>query len=403
MPLYTCKWLTSDGTENTEVFEAASLDAAAEQLRARRVMVLSISEVVPERPGGGRMAAFGYVGSGDIVVLFRQLAVLIKAGVTVVGALQVLEEQCAKRRLRSILGTVRMDVETGRSFADALRRYPGVFSSVVVGMIEAGEVGGILDVVLERIATMLEKRAAFRSRLFTSLTYPAILFIAGGGALVFLATKVIPNLEPFIRARTGKLEWNTELLFNGSRWLSTHLGHLLVVSLALAGVILIFSRSNVGRLQVDRLRLSLPVIGSIFLYSSMVQFSRNLASLVSSGVPLLLALRTVRGTIGNEAVARVVDEMHDRVIEGHSLSEPLRKSRLFPPMVAGMVAVGEETGGIDHSLELVSDIFEQLLDTRIKRVNVMIEPLMTIVAVVIVGFVGWSLLGGILSTYKLYY
>jgi len=403
MPLYTCKWLTSDGTENTEVFEAASLDAAAEQLRARRVMVLSISEVVPERPGGGRMAAFGYVGSGDIVVLFRQLAVLIKAGVTVVGALQVLEEQCAKRRLRSILGTVRMDVETGRSFADALRRYPGVFSSVVVGMIEAGEVGGILDVVLERIATMLEKRAAFRSRLFTSLTYPAILFIAGGGALVFLATKVIPNLEPFIRARTGKLEWNTELLFNGSRWLSTHLGHLLVVSLALAGVILIFSRSNVGRLQVDRLRLSLPVIGSIFLYSSMVQFSRNLASLVSSGVPLLLALRTVRGTIGNEAVARVVDEMHDRVIEGHSLSEPLRKSRLFPPMVAGMVAVGEETGGIDHSLELVSDIFEQLLDTRIKRVNVMIEPLMTIVAVVVVGFVGWSLLGGILSTYKLYY
>ena len=403
MPLYTCKWLTSDGAENTEVFEAASLDAAAEQLRARRVMVLSISEVVPERPGGGRMAAFGYVGSGDIVVLFRQLAVLIKAGVTVVGALQVLEEQCAKRRLRSILGTVRLDVETGRSFADALRRYPGVFSSVVVGMIEAGEVGGILDVVLERIATMLEKRAAFRSRLFTSLTYPAILFIAGGGALVFLATKVIPNLEPFIRARTGKLEWNTELLFNGSRWLSTHLGHLLVVSLALAGVILIFSRSNVGRLQVDRLRLSLPVIGSIFLYSSMVQFSRNLASLVSSGVPLLLALRTVRGTIGNEAVARVVDEMHDRVIEGHSLSEPLRKSRLFPPMVAGMVAVGEETGGIDHSLELVSDIFEQLLDTRIKRVNVMIEPLMTIVAVVIVGFVGWSLLGGILSTYKLYY
>ena len=403
MPLYTCKWLTSDGTENTEVFEAASLDAAAEQLRARRVMVLSISEVVPERPGGGRMAAFGYVGSGDIVVLFRQLAVLIKAGVTVVGALQVLEEQCAKRRLRSILGTVRMDVETGRSFADALRRYPGVFSSVVVGMIEAGEVGGILDVVLERIATMLEKRAAFRSRLFTSLTYPAILFFAGGGALIFLATKVIPNLEPFIRARTGKLEWNTELLFNGSRWLSTHLGHLLVVSLALAGVILIFSRSNVGRLQVDRLRLSLPVIGSIFLYSSMVQFSRNLASLVSSGVPLLLALRTVRGTIGNEAVARVVDEMHDRVIEGHSLSEPLRKSRLFPPMVAGMVAVGEETGGIDHSLELVSDIFEQLLDTRIKRVNVMIEPLMTIVAVVIVGFVGWSLLGGILSTYKLYY
>jgi len=403
MPLYTYKWLTSDGTENTEVFEAASLDAAAEQLRARRVMVLSISEVVPERPGGGRMAAFGYVGSGDIVVLFRQLAVLIKAGVTVVGALQVLEEQCAKRRLRSILGTVRLDVETGRSFADALRRYPGVFSSVVVGMIEAGEVGGILDVVLERIATMLEKRAAFRSRLFTSLTYPAILFIAGGGALVFLATKVIPNLEPFIRARTGKLEWNTELLFNGSRWLSTHLGHLLVVSLALAGVILIFSRSNVGRLQVDRLRLSLPVIGSIFLYSSMVQFSRNLASLVSSGVPLLLALRTVRGTIGNEAVARVVDEMHDRVIEGHSLSEPLRKSRLFPPMVAGMVAVGEETGGIDHSLELVSDIFEQLLDTRIKRVNVMIEPLMTIVAAVVVGFVGWSLLGGILSTYKLYY
>jgi len=403
MPLYTYKWLTSDGAENTEVFEAASLDAAAEQLRARRVMVLSINEVVPERPGGGRMAAFGYVGSGEIVVLFRQLAVLIKAGVTVVGALQVLEEQCAKRRLRSILGTVRLDVETGRSFADALRRYPGVFSSVVVGMIEAGEVGGILDVVLERIATMLEKRAAFRSRLFTSLTYPAILFIAGGGALVFLATKVIPNLEPFIRARTGKLEWNTELLFNGSRWLSTHLGHLLVVSLALAGVILIFSRSNVGRLQVDRLRLSLPVIGSIFLYSSMVQFSRNLASLVSSGVPLLLALRTVRGTIGNEAVARVVDEMHDRVIEGHSLSEPLRKSRLFPPMVAGMVAVGEETGGIDHSLELVSDIFEQLLDTRIKRVNVMIEPLMTIVAVVIVGFVGWSLLGGILSTYKLYY
>jgi type II secretory pathway component PulF len=401
MPVFSYTTIGPDGSESTEIIESSSLQAAAGELRGRRIMVTGLQEVGARGLGAGGRLLLGRVSVGDRILFFRQLSVLIRAGLTVVEGLQILEEQATRRKLRRIISSVRGDVERGASLADALGRFSRTFGAVVVSMIEAGEVSGVLDQVLERIADTLEAHAEFRSQVLSGLMYPILVCCVAVLALVFLSVWVIPKIEPFIEARAGRPPWNTRLLFGISRWLTSY---LILIAVGIAGIVAALCglyHTPAGRLLMDRIKVRLPVIGPIFLASSIVQFSRNLASLLGSGVPLLSAIETARDTIGNEAIARVADDMHDRVIRGDSLSEPVRESPIMPPMVSGMMAVGEETGGLDQSLEMVGDVYERLLRTRVRRMNIMLEPALLIVLVCLVAFVGWCLLSGILSTYEL--
>ena len=403
MPFYTYNWLKPDGSEGADTIEAASLTAAAAQLRGRRIMVTNIGEAVQK--GGALLAAMpalGWVSTNDVVLLFTQLAALIKAGVTLVAALQVLEEQTKSGRLRLILVTIRSEVEQGNTFAAALRRFPRVFSPVVISMIEAGEVGGILDIVLERVAKMLEDRAAFRSQLLTSMIYPVLVLGVAVLAVIMVIFLVIPRLEVFIKTLGGRFASSTMALLAVKDFVH-HYGVYIACGLALIGVALYsMNKTAPGRYAIDRAKLRLPIIGSLFLYSSIIQFSRNLASLLNSGVPMLIALETVRETIGNEAFARLIDLLHERVTQGDSLSKPLAASRIAPPMLSGMVAVGEETGGLDRSLDLVADIYERLLQKRMRRLNIIIEPALTIMVFSIVFLIGMSMLSAVWSVYSVH-
>jgi len=403
MALFSYTAIGANGMEESDVLEAASLQAAAEELRSRRIMVTSLHEVESQAEKGATSIVLflSRISATDRILFFREFAALVRAGLTVVEALSILERQSTTGKLRYILASMRSDVEQGASLAAAMGRYSRTFGTVVVSMIEAGEVGGMLDSVLERIADMLESQAEFRTQVVSTLSYPIIVSVVMVAVLLTLAVWIVPQIEPYITAQTGgAMPWNTKVLFRVSRWLA---GHLPYVGIAVAGVaagMVVFYNTSRGRWLLDRIRLQLPVVGSVFLASSMVHFSRNLGSLLASGVPLLVAIETTRNTIGNEAVARVADQLHDRVIRGDSLSGPLKDSPIMPPMVSGMVAVGEETGSLDRSLQMVGDIYEKLLATRVQRMNMLMEPTLLFILVGLVALVGWCLLSGILSLYK---
>lgn len=398
--------IDTNGKEISEVVEASDIKTAAGTLRSQGKIITSLKEtgdIAKENEKVLFASSFDYLSficSSDIVILFRQLSVLITAGVTLANSLQILQRQTKKRKLKQLLAKVLGDIEQGSAFAEALKKHPRIFSSFITNMIESGEVGGTLDIILERIADYLEERAAFRAQIITGFIYPAIVIIMSIIVVSFLVGFVIPKFMPFIRTRGGKLPWNTQFLLALTGWLSSYWKHIAGGTAVVSFGFYLLHKLEASRYWFDRIKLKLPIMGPIFVYSVVVQFSRNLSSLLSSGVSVLESLRTVRNTLGNYAAMQVMDVMERRVTMGENLSAPVRDAGyIFPPMVAEMLAVGEETGGLDEVLNLTAQIHEKLLRTYVKRMNSLIEPVLILVLGCIVGFVAWSLIAGILTVY----
>lgn len=407
MPLFRYTTIDRGGKEIEETTEFPSQADAAASLRAQGKLLTSLEEVsARHRPGEpafqfSPLDYLSFIRSNDIVLFFRQLATLIIAGVTLSNALLVLERQAKKRRMRKIIGRLRSDIEGGSSFKEALRRHPRIFNTLVIGMVHAGETSGMLDVILERIATYLEDRATFRTQVITSFIYPTVVVVMSIGVIAFLVGFVIPKFVPIIKSMGGKLPWNTQFLIDIADWTKMYGKHLLsAVGGLIAISVLAYKYIGPVKYWTDRIKTRLPVVGPIFLYTLVVQFSANLSTLTRSGVSLTECLRIVRNAVGNQAAKEVITTMERRITRGENLSSPLRSaSHIFPPMVADMVAVGEETGNMDRTLELVSEIHEKMLQTYVKRMNAMIEPALIIILGGIVGFVAWALIAGVLTMY----
>ena len=387
--------------------EFSGLPEAAATLRNQGKLVLSIEENGAEKAGVkdplqlSFLDYFSSVRKNDIVLFFRQLATLIVAGITLSNALIVLEKQAAKRRLSKIIGTIRRDIEGGSTFQKALMRYPRIFDSLVIGMVNAGEIGGMLDVLLDRIATYLEDRAAFRTQVVSSFIYPAIVIIMSVIVISFLVGFVIPKFIPIIKGMGGTLPWNTQFIIDLTDWFKIYGKHLFAgLGIFVAILVLSYKYIEIVRYWVDRLKLKIPIFGCIFSYSMVVQFSENLSILIRSGINLAECLLIVRDAVGNHAAKAVITTMERVILRGESLSRPLRDANsIFPLMVADMVAVGEETGNMDTTLELSAGIYKNMLTTYVKRMNSMIEPVLIIVLGGIVGFVAWALIAGVLAMY----
>ncbi|MBW1741275.1 MAG: type II secretion system F family protein [Deltaproteobacteria bacterium] len=408
MPLFQYTTIDRSGSEVEETTEFPSLAAAAASLRAQGKLVTSVEEVAARpRPGApafefSPLDYLSFIRSNDIVLFFRQLATLIIAGVTLSNGLLVLERQAKKRKMRKVIGRLRRDIEGGSSFRDALKRHPRIFSTLVVGMVQAGEASGMLDVILDRIATYLEDRATFRTQVITSFIYPTVVVVMSIGVIGFLVGFVIPKFVPIIKSMGAELPWNTQFLIDFADW-SKMYGKEVLGGVAGFVAISVISYKYVAPLRywTDRIKIRLPVVGPIFLHGMVVQFSANLSTLTKSGVSLTECLRIVRDAVGNEAAKEVITTMERRITRGENLSSPLRSaSHIFPPMVADMVAVGEETGNMDTTLELAGGIHEKMLQTHVKRMNAMIEPALIIVLGSIVGFVAWALIAGVLTMYS---
>ena len=408
MPEFFYTTLNSNGKEISDVVEASDVSDAADIIRKQGKIIISlkqsgISKNSEGSPFSSLLGCLSFITSSDIVMMFRQFSILIKAGVTLTSSLQILSGQARKTKLKKLLEQVLTSVEEGSTFADALRKHKRIFTPFIVNMIECGEVACTMDIVVESIADYLEEKSEFRTQVITSFIYPTIVVVMCIIVVTFLAGFVIPKFMPFISARGRQVPWNTQFLINATNWFKNHWKSITASVAAVFTGLFILGKFKTPGYWIDRLKVKIPVIGPIFIYTVVVRFGKNLSSLLSSGVSMLESLRTVRNIIGNQAAMDVMETMERKVARGESLSSPIREgSFIFPPIVAEMVAVGEETGSLDDTLNLVAQIHEKLLKTYVKRMNSLIEPVLILTMGGIVGFVAWGLIAGVLSMYGTY-
>jgi len=363
--------------------EAENEKVLAQRLAREGYKVVSIKR--EKVAGAGFTLPFiGGVKVADLAIFSRQFSTMIDAGVTLVKALSVLEEQTTSGTLRKVIGQVRRDVEGGESLSRAMAKHPRVFSDLYVGLVRAGEVGGALEEVLDRVSKFLEDDLALRRKVKGALTYPVIVVAFSLLIIVALVTFVVPQFVNMIGEITQKSEAAAELpaltqaLMNFSDFL-THQWYWIIG--IIIGVYLVFHfiiSTRWGRRGWDLFMLKFPVIGKLAHKLALARFARTLSTLLGAGVPILQAMETTAGTVGNSVIGDAIMEARARIREGDPIAGPMQKSKLFPPMVVHMVSVGEESGALDDMLLKVAEFYEQEVDTSIQSLSDAIQPLVLV-------------------------
>ena len=413
MPEFRYTVLDPRGTEIRAGIVAGSKGEAAAALRREGKFVVSIR---PADGAGTSTGGGGILGrqmdleslahliirpSGkDVVLMFRQLAVLINSGVSIVHALNILHRQARKGGIKRLIKGLAVDVEGGVGLSDAMVRNRRVFSLYMISMIRTAEVSGELDTVMGQIADQLETDMAFRQQMITSMIYPCIVVVFTVVAIGILALVVVPKFTPILKSGGRHMPWPTQALLDITQWVQAwwQKGMLFIAAGGVSAFLL--KKTQGGGYLVDWVLIKLPVVGKILQCGVVVDFSRNLGILLKSGVPVSDALKTIRNTLRNQVGARVVGKMNDFIMEGKSMSEPLKMAEhVFPPMVAEMAATGEETGEMEKVLNLTADVYQKMLETYVKRMNTLIEPVLIVILGGMVGFVIFALMAGVLAMY----
>ncbi len=326
------------------------------------------------------------VKSKDITVFTRQFATMINAGLPLVKCLNILAEQTESPVLTEVVVDVQHEVEMGRSLSEALSKHPDVFKELYSSMVKAGEIGGVLDDVLLRIATTLESEDEIKRRIKSAMTYPIAMFAISMLLLVIMLVFVVPTFENMFADIGAELPFLTKIIMQISHFLVSWMGAILVIALIVGAVFLRrWLKTPGGRRKLDTFKLKLPVFGTLFHKMSLSRFSRTLGTLVASGVPILQALEITAKTVGNVLVADAVENVRAGVKEGDSIARPLGQSPLFPPMVTQMLAIGEETGALDTMLNKVSDFYDSEVSATVESLTSLLEPLMIVFLGVVVG------------------
>jgi len=388
MATYAFKAVDLAGVPTNGELDAGDKQAVAQNLRARSLIVLDIEEL-KSASAGDILARWKKVKARDLTVATRQFSSMVSSGMSLLRSLYVLEEQVDSDQLKEALVDIRGDVEAGISLSDALAKHPRIFNELYTAMVAAGETGGILDETLHRVADQLEKDDALRRQVRAAMMYPGFV---GGFALVVLLALVafiVPVFEKVFKDFGGELPAITKVSV-GMSHLVTGRWYLLIAGTVLA--VYTFRKwknTERGKVQWDTFKFKLPMkIGGIIQKVALARFSRTFAALVGAGVPMLEAIEITGRTSGNKVVELAMQDVHDSVRRGGTLAEPMRGAPLaFPPMVVQMIAVGEETGGLDHMLSKIADFFEDEVAAAVKALTSIIEPVMIVVVGVIVGFI----------------
>ena len=333
--------------------------------------------------GGGT----GKVPAKVLTVFTRQLSTLISAGLPLLRSLRTLSKQEKNANLKKIMGFLAESVEGGTTFSEALAQHPKAFNKLYVNMVKAGELGGVLEVVLTRLAEFAEKSQRIRGKVTSAMVYPLVVLTIAIVIVAFLMLFIVPKFEAIFQAMLGgrPLPMITQLIMDLSRFIQGHFIFLVVCGVIL-GVGIRFALKLPGiSSALDRYKLKLPLFGDLLTKTSVARFSRTLGTLVSSGVPILQALQITRDTAGNERVSEAIESIHDNVKEGESMVAPMEASQIFPPMVVSMVQVGEETGQLPDMLTKVADVFEEEVDTAVAGLTSLLEPIMIVLLALIVG------------------
>jgi len=348
------------------------------------------------RSGGG--FAFGRVSGRDLAVFCRQFATMIDAGVSLVRCLAVLEEQSNSGRLRGIIREIQAGVESGETLSRAMTRWPKIFNNLFVGLVRAGEVGGVLDETLNRLATFMEENERLRRKVKSAMTYPVLVLIFATGVVIGLVTFILPQFVAVFKDLGVKdLPATTRMLIQISNFITTK-WHMMIAGIVLFYVAVSqYTHTRIGRRHSDWLKLKLPVFGKLNHKICIARFSRTLSTLLVSGVPILQALETVAGTVDNEIMSDAIMASRAAIREGEQIGDPLQRSGMFPPMVVQMVAIGEETGSLDAMLSKIADFYESEVDATLSGLTAALEPILIVSLGFIVGFIVISMFMPLLS------
>lgn len=365
--------------------ESVDQKSATDRIRG---MKLTLVEINQKQEGGffSKINPFKpKVKSKEIVVFSRQLSTLVAAGVPLVQGLSILEQQAETPLFRVTLSQLKADIEAGMGIADAMKKHPAAFDNLYVSMIRAGEVGGILDTILERLSAYLEAADALKAKVKSAMMYPVVVSGIASIVTIFLMIFVIPTFKNIFSSFKAELPYPTLVVIATSDFIK---GNVLVVIAAPIVLYFVFKKyykTEAGHAQVDALMLRMPVFGMLLKKVAISKFARTLGTLIKSGVPILQGLETVAGTAGNVIVERAILSCKDSVKDGGRLVEPLRKANLFPPMVVQMIGVGEETGCLDSMLVRIADFYDGEVDTAVKGLTSMLEPLIMVFLGVVIG------------------
>jgi len=375
------------------VLEAESRSAVAAELRNKGYTVVNIDEKSSGTSLDGLLKDARRIKSKHITVFSRQFATMINSGLALLRALYILESQTQNVKLRKIIGEVRSDVEGGSSLSDSMEKHPNIFNRLYVSMVRAGEAGGILDDTLGRIASQLESEDSLRRKVKSAMVYPLLIAAFAVIVMMLMMLFIIPIFSQMYADVGSKLPLLTRIMVNISDTMRSIWGVFIIA--AISGIIyglMRLKKTPKGTAVWDRAKLKAPMgVGDIILKLAMARFSRTLSTLVSSGVPILQAIEITGDTAGNVVVSETMVNVKKEVKEGHSMSEPLARAQIFPPMVTQMIAVGEETGAMDTMLDKIADFYEDEVDASVKSLTSILEPIMMIGVGALVGVIVISL------------
>jgi type IV pilus assembly protein PilC len=376
---YTARTLTGE-------LQSGSIDLPSENeviahLRKNRMIVVKVQQA----PKDIKISFGGGVSTRDIVIFTRQFATMINSGLPLVQALDILAEQTENPKLKEVTKAVVYDVESGHTLADALRKHPKAFSDLYVNMVAAGEAGGILDTILLRLATFMEKNDALVRKVKGAMIYPSVIFSVAGLCVIVLLIFVIPVFQQMFSSIGQQLPLPTRIVIGMSDVLKNYWW---AIGAAIAGTVWATRRyyaTSAGRLNLDKVLLSMPVLGDVIRKSSVSRFTRTLGTLIASGVSILDGLEITAKTAGNRVIHDAVMESRNSIAGGETIAAPLQKSKVFPPMVISMIAVGEQTGGLDEMLSKIADFYDEEVDAAVENLLSAMEPIMIVALGGIVG------------------
>ena len=377
--------INAQGLESRGVLHAADAAAAKDQLRQRGLLARSLSEQKANSSSG---VSFGKIKPKSLQVFSRQFATLIQAGVSIVSALLILEQQTDDKKLAVVIAEVREDVESGVVLSRAMSRHPKVFNRLYTALIESGEASGTLDVVLDRVAVQIEKETKIKRRVKSAMVYPTVVFTFATLVLIGMLMFLVPIFVKIFKDLNGQLPTLTQIVVNMSNALRSY-WFIIFPALGLAAWgIRRYKNTPAGRAQWDRLKLRMPMkIGDVVLKVAMARFSRTLATLVSAGVDIVKALEITGSTAGNSVLEEALVDVRRRVHEGQRIYQPLVDNEIFPPMVSQMVMIGEETGELDRMLSKIADFYEDEVDAAVAALTSIVEPIMMIGVGAMVGVI----------------
>jgi type IV pilus assembly protein PilC len=401
MPTFTYEALDDNGDRVDGNVKASTKQEAIDKVHNMGYVPTEVAQTEDQVAGGGTDAdeeegwfswanmSFGGVSSQELTQFTSQLATLINAGLPIVRSLKILTNQMKASQLKTISEQISEDVEQGSSLSEAMSKHPKAFSGLYVNMIKAGEAGGVLDTILQRLAEYMEKAQEMKRKVLSASIYPAAVLSFAVLVVICIMYFIIPRFKKiFDQLAGGELPTVTQYLLGFSNFIASGGWALvLVVPIAFWGVLKIVRMSKAGRTYLDRLKLNLPVVGDLYRKTITTRFCRTFGTLTSSGVPILDALQIVRGSIKNEVVNEAIGEVHESIRGGETIAEPLQQTEVFDDIVVNMIDVGEETGELDEMLLKIADTYEDQVDAAVDGLMSLLEPALIILMGLIIGFI----------------